>query len=166
MSVSATELLDPPVATRRPLGPPPIWTRAQQVVLATTALVGAVVLIISWIGASGTTDWDDQVRWTAIGAIGAAIGAFAGGCWLMVGFAAVKYRARFLTSVLAPAVRGERTGAAPSDARSSRGTAVSADSMTRYHDPDCYLVRGKPTQVARIDELEAQGRRPCGVCKP
>jgi hypothetical protein len=151
---------------RRALESPPIWGRAAKVVLLVFAVIGAVTVTIAWIGVSGTTDWDNQVGWIAVGGLGAMVGAFAGVVWLMLGFGAVHHRARYLTGILGPAIRPDQMDWERSDSLALKGLAVSADSMTRYHRADCSLVRGKPTQSDRIDDLRARGRRPCGVCKP
>jgi sulfite exporter TauE/SafE len=115
--------------------------------------VGLVCIGIAWLGASNTTEWDTQLRWTALSIAGVVVVCAGVGVWLSRGFARVRFEAR--------AVRRQLTARlTPSGADTSRSRSrVTVAGMAHHHAPDCLLVTGKTAVPA--DEATLA---PCGVC--
>jgi hypothetical protein len=128
--------------------------------------LSGVGLLVCWIGASGNPYRDPELAWAA-GGIGAVAVAGAGAtAWLLTGVRELQARKRRLgrrTEAIAAAA-GARRGATVTE--NDRSSLVSAPGMTRYHRPDCLLVRGKPATRRTLAAHTKAGRRPCGVCQP
>lgn len=126
-----------------------------------TQFVGAVLLLVSWWGASGTTRLRDQVTWVNVGVAGLIVSGTGIALWLLHGYRAVGERQRLLLA-------GLETAPPPDTATTGEGDAalVSGRGMTRYHRTDCPLVAGKPVRRAARHVHERAGRRPCGMCMP
>jgi hypothetical protein len=54
---------------------------------------------------------------------------------------------------------------APVDVGVTDTALVTAPGMTRYHRPDCDVVRGKPTRTVSPADLQG-GLTTCGMCQP
>ena len=124
-------------------------------------ILGLVALVVAWAGASGRTESSDQIAWLNLGIAGVLLVGAVGGRWVMRGRHAVALRmARLLLAADAAPV-----AVATIDATES-GEVVSAVGMTRYHHPDCLLVRNKQFDVDSRAGHERMGRRPCEMCRP
>jgi hypothetical protein len=147
------------------LGTP--WQLSDVVTLIGSLTVGAVGLLVSWIGVSTRINWSGQIVWVAVG-IGAVIVAGLGVMgFLLVAFRGVRMRrgeqdAR-LDGLLARHLPAE---ALAGESSVPATTLVSMPAMTRYHRPECLLVAGKPVHAAAAAAHARAGRVPCGVCRP
>jgi hypothetical protein len=130
-----------------------LWVPADRLVTAAVIAVGVALIGIAWLGASNTTEWDTQLRWTALSIAGVVVVGVGVGVWLSRGFARVRTEARAvrrqLAARLAPRIAD--------DIRTS--TRVTVAGMSHHHAPECLLVTGKTTVPADETTLA-----PCGVC--
>ena len=115
------------------------WTRGDGIVTAAVIALGVLLVLISWLGASDTTDWDTQMAWTALSMAGVVVVCLGVGIWL--------FRAARLSPIT------------PTPTDVIRSDRVTVAGMAHHHAPGCLLVRGKITVAA--DESVLQ---PCGVC--
>jgi hypothetical protein len=121
--------------------------------------VAVAVIVASWVGASGTVLWEDQLLWTAlsVGAVAFGLSGVAG--WLLAGFRGIRYETE---AVLTPLrhLEARRVARTP---QSSSARTVTCRGMAHYHRADCLLVAGKAS--ARTTPRHAK-LLPCGVCSP
>lgn len=142
------------------------WQPGDAVAVLWTSIGGLAALVVSFIGVSGSDDRDTQTVWIAVGIGGVVLAAVGNAVWLAAGARAVAARRRSVV-VRLDAWAGPSTIAGPSfPATVTAGLPVATAAMTRYHRPDCPLVRGKPAEAADPTDHRARGRRPCGVCRP
>ncbi|MGQ0466578.1 MAG: hypothetical protein ACT4QG_14790 [Sporichthyaceae bacterium] len=142
-------------SVRRAVSHDVLWAPTDRLVAGILLLVGSAPIPIAWVGASGTTQWDTQLRWTALAMVGVVVVCIGVGVWLYRGFVRVRAEARALRGVLRarlaePAVRPGTPGGGLE--------RVTVTGMAHHHRPDCLLVVGKPVHPATEDLA------PCGVC--
>lgn len=140
-------------AVRAPARAP--WVPGDRLLTAAFIVVGVALIVIAWIGASDTTDWNSQLRWTALSMVGVVVACIGVGIWLFRGFSRVRAEAREVRRLLAARV-ARRTVRAEVVASAGR---VTVTGMAHHHRPDCLLVTGKTTSPADESTLA-----PCGVC--
>ncbi len=157
--MSSTQLTVPHVRARRAraarVTPDALWESGDRIVTAVLVAVGVVLIAIAWIGASDTTEWDTQLRWTALSMVGVVCVCVGVGIYLFRGFSRVRAEALFVRRQLAARIaRG-----APSVGDDISSERVTVAGMAHHHAPGCLLVAGKATVAA--DEAALP---PCGVC--
>jgi hypothetical protein len=129
-----------------------------------TVLAGAVGVTVGWVGASGTALISRQLLWAAVSVAGVILAGMGMVSWLLAGLRVVYQVSQ---EALAPLHTQPRTPSAVTSAVLALPTTgaamVTAPGMTRFHNADCLLVRGK-----RVEVVPAAGHalRPCGVCRP
>lgn len=126
--------------------------------------LGALALLVSWWGASGTALLTRQYAWTDLGIAGAVVIACGNGLWILTGRRAVGERRRRVLDAYAGLSSPDATTLAPVEQEANG--LVASPGMRRYHRPGCQLVSGKAVAAAPIDVHERHGRRPCGICQP
>lgn len=130
-----------------------LWAPGDRLVTALVIVVGVALIGAAWLGAGNTTQWDTQLRWTALSIVGDVVVCTGVGLWLSRGFARVRTEARAvrrqLAARLTPTVAHGLSG----------GARVTVAGMAHHHAPECLLVKGKTTVAA--DEATLG---PCGVC--
>jgi hypothetical protein len=129
-------------------------------VLAGAGLAG---LVVAWCGGSDQADWPDALPWASLAAVATTVAMLGLVAWLVTGFRRVHRLRREVLPALHAQV-GTR-GAAVAPAAGSAGF-VTAEGMTRFHQPGCPLVAGKPVRPLPVDGFGASGLVPCGVCAP
>lgn len=133
-----------------------LWAPRDRLVTALVIVGGVALIGAAWLGAGNTTQWDTQLRWTALSIVGVVVVCTGVGLWLSRGFARVRTEARAvrrqLAARLTPTAAGDISGG-------SGGARVTVAGMAHHHAPDCLLVKGKTTVAA--DEATLA---PCGVC--
>ena len=134
-----------------------LWATKDRMVTALLIVSGAALVAIAWVGASGTTAWDTQLRWTALAMVGVVVVCVGVGIWLLRGFIRVRTETRALRHALGARLARPAVRSGTPDSRSER---VTASGMAHHHAPDCLLVVGKTVQPVTGDE----GLRACGVC--
>ena len=155
--------LPAPARTGAADGRPLPWRPGEAIWTSVLNIVGAVVVLIGWLGVSGTARLSHQYGWTSVAVAGLVIAAFGNGLWLLGGRRAVGVRRRRL---LADAPEGS-VEIIPSTATTSPTAddrPVTAPAMTRYHRPGCILVRAK--DVHPYEPGRDGAARPCGICRP
>jgi len=130
-----------------------LWEPGDRLVTALVIVVGVALIGAAWLGAGNTTQWDTQLRWTALAIAGVVVVCTGVGVWLSRGFARVRAEARAVRRQLAARL----TPTAAADI--SGGPRVTVAGMAHHHAPDCLLVQGKTAVPA--DEATLA---PCGVC--
>ena len=141
------------------------WDMSALVATAAGTCVGFGLLVTAWVGASGEMQVADQFAWLNFGVFGTVLAGASGALWIMQGRRAVGLRLR---AVLAPE-RPMHDHAPERDAGAGapRNVFVAGPAMTRYHDPSCLLVEGKPVEARGSEPEHRQvGRRPCELCRP
>jgi len=147
---------------RRDAGPTVPWRADDVVVLYVTTFVGAVLLLIAWWGASGTTRLGAQVAWVNLGVVGIIVAGTGNAVWLLHGNRAVGNRQHDLLGDFEGADLVEAEAAVSDEADD---VLVAGPRMTRYHRASCPLVAGKDVRPASRSAHEKR-RRPCGMCTP
>lgn len=162
--MSATDLTTPHVVRARPRAraarggralPDALWTAGDRLVTGVVIGVGVLLIVIAWVGASDTTDWDTQLSWTGLAMAGVVVVCTGVGIWLFRGFARVRAEAREVRRVLAARLARN----APSPTEVIRSERVTVAGMAHHHAPGCLLVTGKPTVAADEASLAR-----CGIC--
>jgi hypothetical protein len=143
------------------------WGRGPLVLLVVLAGLGALGMIVGWVGVSGTADLEEQARWLGVG-IGSLILAGIGMvAWLVAGLVSLATLRRSVLRDLAvryPAeVTARREETAPLQ---TVGTFGIAAGMRRYHRADCDLLVGKDVRWLDAAALQGGDAIPCGMCKP
>jgi hypothetical protein len=138
------------------------WTVADISRLLTRIGLGLAAVVIGWVVISGTTVWRTQVIWTAVATGGVAIASTGAGLWLIAGFGTVARERRAVIELL----RQTRTAAPAAQLDLADDTVVTAPSMTRFHRPDCPLVKGKSVSAATYAAVARRNLQPCGMCQP
>lgn len=139
------------------------WSGRDRAVLLVAAGLGVLVMVIGWVGISGTVDLNEQAGWLAVGIGGLILAGLGMVGWLLGALAAVTALRRDVLAELAsrlPATAPVDTAAGAED---GLGTAAG---MRRYHRTDCALLAGKDARFAALDDHRAAGLLPCGVCRP
>lgn len=142
------------------------WVPNDLVRLVALNMVGLSLLLAAYVQVSGTASLSWQIGWTSLGIVGLVIGGFGNTLWLLAGRRAVGARQRRLVPD-----RPIHTAAAASQCNNCKGqreadSLVAGLKMTRYHRPDCVLVRGKDVQARSRADHERASCRPCQVCEP
>lgn len=141
------------------------WRDGDIVMVSATALVGLVLLVAAWFGASGSGSPMHTATWLNVAAGGFAVFGAGNFLWLLRGRRAIGERRVALIS-LEPADGPPAPPRSPRAGHASSGppTAlrlVTVPGMARVHDPDCPLVAHKPVRPASAGDGD-----PCGVCQP
>jgi hypothetical protein len=123
-------------------------------------VVGAAVAGASCWEASGKVRFDSQVPFANVALVGLVIGAYAQLAWLFRGWRAVAERKARLSS---HPVFGADLDVA---VEVSRSAIVAVEGLRLYHLAHCPLAVSRPVVTASRAEHEAEGRQPCGVCRP
>jgi ABC-type transport system involved in cytochrome c biogenesis permease component len=122
--------------------------------------LAALLLVLSWIGASDTTEVAAQVRWLNVGVVGILVLGAATAAMTMAGRQAVgRRRQRLLPDLSAPL-------AFPTAVPGAADRIVAVPRMRRYHVASCPLVAGKAARGATVAEHRRSGLEPCGICQP
>jgi hypothetical protein len=124
-------------------------------------VAGAVLLLVSWWGASASAEQSRQVFWIDIGVVGVIVAGVGIAAWLLTGRRAIGERRVALLPT-----RAATPSAAVRPASAGKEELVSAPGLTRYHRAGCPMVVGKATRTATDAGHRAAGLEPCGICRP
>jgi hypothetical protein len=121
-------------------------------------LLGAVLIVVAYLGAADEARLDDQFGWVNLGVVGLLIAGVGAGALLLVGRRAIGLRR---VRLLRDAAQRATHVAATVD---RDALLVWLPGSSLVHRPNCQLVRGKD-----VDELDATGvlqlaLRACEVC--
>jgi hypothetical protein len=144
------------------------WRSSDVLRLARGIGIGAIGLASAWVAASITSTVDRQLYWVALGVVSVLVAAFSMVAWLLFGLRAVGLTRH---QVAAELRTWDGRATEPPDVERGHADPGSpqlfiASGMTRYHKPDCLLIRGKESRPIDAGEIGASGLRPCGVCNP
>jgi hypothetical protein len=149
------------------------WVVSDLLLLYLANVAGLLLILVAWFEASGAVDLNAQIVWLNVGAIGVIVAGSGNVLWLLTGRRGVGELRQALTPALSAhfAQVGELTGGgtvAPTTSFEPRvedpGLFVSGADMTRYHRPECLLVRDKEVRAAPATRHRARGLQPCQVC--
>lgn len=139
------------------------WRVSDVMSLVAALLVGAVAILVGWIGVSGEPAPARQTGWMNVGIAGLVIAGVGTAVWLMTARRAIGQRRRQLLADVA-------TGAGPAGPDSTivtrPETLVALPGMTRYHRSSCELVAGKGAKSLTGRHRRSTTLMPCGVCQP
>lgn len=127
-------------------------------------------------GLNGEARWQDQQPWLAGAAISAAVIFLGMTFWTLAGLRTVRAEKRAMNEELRVAlelghtllgvipVRRQHAGAMPT-VGNTRGR-VTSPGMTRYHDPDCVMMRRKPVvPLALSEDGSTAALSACQICQ-
>jgi hypothetical protein len=150
-----------------------LWTVTELLVLLAGLAAGAIILLAAWIGASGTSRYSSLVGWAAFGVAGPAVAGMAAASWILSGLRTIQRdRAEMGARVAELAATRAIGGTPPVRTRHAVPSILSPEEfvaskgMTRYHRPDCLMVKGKAVAAASVLTHRSAGRVPCGMCLP
>lgn len=138
------------------------WVLSDLSRLAVFQVLSLVALIFCYAGADQSGVYDHELYWVVGGSAAVMVSGLSWMAWLLVGARSLRARQRRLDELTARLFTAEKettTPHAPSE-------LVSLPEMTRYHRPDCPLIRNKQAMPAAMAEHVRAGRTPCGVCAP
>jgi hypothetical protein len=164
------------VAPARPL----LWGAEDLLRWVITVGLGGIVVVVAWYVAAGQATFSQQVAPLDAAIAGLLLSGIGNLAWLLHGRRALGERRALLlpdvapaTTVDAPALPDETEAELVAAATPPAGTVLAGEvflagaGMERYHRPDCALAAGRTGwTTATRQEHEAEGRRPCGVCRP
>jgi hypothetical protein len=135
------------------------WTVGQVRLVLGLGLLGAVLIVVAYLGAADEARLDDQFGWLNLGVVGLLVAGVGAGALLLAGRRAIGLRRLRLLRDAASS-----TNAAPIARGDHDPSLVWLPGSSLVHRLDCQLVRGKD-----VDELDATGirqlaLRPCEVC--
>ena len=147
------------------------WSAHDVRVLAAGSIGGAVLIALGWFQAAGHTAFEHQVGWATAGALGVIVAGAANVSWILNGrrFLGARRRAVLTDPRLATAIDHALHAIDAGDDHApkvARSELLYLRGASRFHRPDCLLVRGKPVKQATRSAHERARRRPCGVCEP
>ena len=138
------------------------WTGEDVLRWAATTAFAAAVCVVAWYLAGRDARFASQVGPANLAVAGLVIAGYAQAAWLLRGRRAVGLRSRRLL-VVQPG-KGARL---PANRQSGDGARlVAGPRLVYFHRPDCALTEGRRWPAAPAAEHVAQGRSPCGVCRP
>jgi hypothetical protein len=134
----------------------PLWSKADTARLRTLAGAGAVVLGVSWFGASGQSDAGRQLVYVSLAVCGMFVGMAGVGGWLLGGRRTVRAQTRLLL--------GDAPAAPSTSAGPASGSFVAVPDAQWFHRADCLLVKDRTLAVSPRSDHEAAGRKACPAC--
>jgi hypothetical protein len=150
------------------------WATQDAISLAGYLAVGAVGLLVAWIGCSGTVRWNNQQAWTAL-AVGSVVLSLIGiAGWLRTGVQKLRTERLTIVAQLPHGEVAERRLPEPeavvwaTDSLTElpgRAPVVVGEGMTIFHRPTCVFAEGKALRRLRRDQAVAS-LQACPVCRP
>ena len=137
----------------------PLRSGGQSRLLVLGHAVAALAVLVASLGARNTGDLGRQSDWTALAVAALALGVLTSALWLLGGRRAVGRRRVDLAKAAAAIFEVPPTAAAQGDHR------VATVVMSRYHRPNCQMVRGKELVTVPVEEHQRAGRTACAVCE-
>jgi hypothetical protein len=119
-------------------------------------VVAAGLCVAGWWLASGHSRFNDQIVGINIGVVGLIVACSGHVGLFMRGRRLIGVRTRYLLAV----------DEDDEDDRTSDGSLVAGPGLRHYHLASCQLAEGRDWPAHSRDALEADGLRPCGVCRP
>jgi hypothetical protein len=159
----------PTTLGRSTLRPPSVpWRPGDATRLFLFNALGGFVLLLGWVGISGTARLSHQFAWLSLAIVGFLAAGVGNGIWLLSGRRTIGRRMQTLLDLDA---LGENVGSVPpvSTARVrpvDPMVFVAPDAATRFHRADCMLVRSKQVHEGGRDEHRRNGLVACEICQP
>lgn len=135
-----------------------LWRYDEVFRLVITSTVSALLLLLAYIGASGTATLKQQGLWLDLGIGALVVGGFGATSFLLIGFRRVYLG---VGEVL-------RTGGAiePPEPTQEVRALVSVANTIRFHREDCVLAEGKAVVRGSQAQHRRAGRKSCEMCRP
>ena len=128
---------------------------------------GFVFLGWAWWDASGTGKLADQTRSVVFAVLGGGAVVAGSVAWLAAGRRAVRMRRLAVVNLLEESgLLAPVSEAVESEAETEGDGLVVVKGTSRYHRPDCLLVRGKSMQTTSRGASATGKREPCPMCLP
>jgi len=144
-------------------GSGPLWGYRSLFGLMAAAVVGAVLLEVAWVGASGQRQAGDQIPWVNLGVLAVLLPAVAGRRWVLTGRESLGRRVAAVVAEIEPATLDRFEDRADSE---QSELLVAGSATSRYHRAACVLAQHKPFTPAERAAHEGAGRQPCEMCRP
>jgi hypothetical protein len=129
--------------------------------LVGTLAVGAVIIVVAWLGANGTGRLDRQSASAATAVLGVGVVGVGIGGWVLPARRRIAARRKVILDAASTHLDGIR----PALRVEGHGFVVLRGS-TRYHRVGCQFIAGKRVSKRSREALARQGRSPCEVCQP
>lgn len=158
------------------------WTQRDIQSVVSRLAVGLAVIVGSWVGASKTALWNQQLIWIGVGLAGLLISGLSLVGWLLNGLATIsaertvvrravlrRRESQLASRGLSGNVDDDTFSTVRTEVRGeplASGTLVAGEGMTHFHRPDCQAVLGKPVEELSFAECMRREMSPCGMCKP
>ena len=137
------------------------WKAENVLRLLAQVVIGAVGLVVAWVGASGKTSYDEQIAWLVAAILATAVGALGMVGWLVSGARTVRIERGRLQAELAASLQAD--GSTAEGTQEQEQELVTAPRMTRVHVRSCVLAQGKADLAApSSDDLAVL--QLCDVC--
>lgn len=144
----------------------PPWSPRDVTRSTLVALTTAAGVIVCYLTASSTLELSTQLTCVAVAIILVAVAGAGWAALLTDGLRSVRVRrlevARDIVLLLETQDQRPKVPVGASEVPS----LVSGDRMSKYHRPECLLVKGKQVSAATLSEHAAADRTACDVCKP
>lgn len=146
-----------------------LWRYDEVFRLVVTSTASVLLLLLAYIGASGTARLKEQGLWLdlAIGAL--LLGGFGATSFLLAGFRRVYLGVGdLLRAGEVPTALGSTEAVGPSEGPEGSGAAalVSVAGTSRFHRVGCVLTNGKAVVAGGVAAHVRAGRRSCEMCRP
>ena len=138
------------------------WAAGDTVRWLVFLTVGHAAWLAGWWGASREPGFNDQFPWAALSAAGLLLVAYGHVHWVLLARARIagRRRARW------PEDRWEQGLASVAADPAAGALVVAGPGTAHFHRPDCQFVAGKRWPELARPAAEAEGRAPCGACRP
>lgn len=145
-------------STGVPSGP---WVGSQRRFVLVASSVGAVLMVVAWVGSAATESPTTQTKFGILGVLVLAVGFTLAAGWIMVGRRAVGQRTRLL---LGDAPRPGAPSQISSRPAQGGDGLVAGPGLRRYHMAGCAFAAGRDWQPMSRGSHELEGRIPCTIC--
>ncbi|MDQ1506531.1 MAG: hypothetical protein QOD57_4258 [Actinomycetota bacterium] len=140
-----------------------LWTLADLIVITWVTIVSGTLLLLAWLGSSGTIDEASQQRWTAVGIAGLILSGLGTAYCLVRGRRALGRKLSLVTDA-AVLARGAFAHSSDQIGDGSQPRLVASSDMTFFHREGCMFSEGKRLRAETREEHERAGRSPCLAC--
>lgn len=145
-----------------PAGSGPLWGYRSLIGLVATAVAGAVLLEVAWVGASGQRQAGDQIPWVNLGVLAVLLPVVASRRFVVAGRRSLGRRLAAVVAEIEPAM----VDLAQDSGDGGLEPLVAGPATSRYHRAACVLAQHKPFTPAERSVHERAGRGPCEMCRP
>jgi hypothetical protein len=118
--------------------------------------------VVAWVLMSGEPSFSRQAGPASLGVGGLLVTCYAHVAWVLRGRWAIGFRSRDLLAGMTTLPAAVAAG----PTAQSRETLVAGHNMRYFHRDKCPLAAGRGWASASAERHVADGRQPCGMCRP